>query len=67
MTTWHGSLLLAAGLAVIGGAMVIGCAEQKAAPAPSQRKVQSDSDRVFDTMKQEERDQGKSPASGGGY
>ena len=35
-----------------------GCAEQKAAPAPSQRQVQSDSDRFFDKMKQEERDHG---------
>ena len=35
-----------------------GCAEQKAAPAPSQRQVQSDSDRFFDKMKQEEHDRG---------
>jgi len=33
---------------------VAGCAEQKAAPAPSQRQVQSDSDRMFDQMKQDE-------------
>lgn len=38
-----------------------GCAEQKAAPAPSQRQVQSDSDRFFDKMKQEERDHGAGP------
>jgi nitrous oxide reductase accessory protein NosL len=37
---------------------VAGCAEQKAAPAPSQRQVQSDSDRFFDKMKQEEREHG---------
>jgi len=43
----------------------VGCAEQKPAPAPSQRQVQSDSDRFFDKMKQDERDQGKSPANGG--
>ena len=36
----------------------VGCAEQKAAPAPSQRQVQSDSDRFFDKMKQDERDHG---------
>ena len=36
-----------------------GCAEQKAAPAPSQRQVQSDSDRFFDKMKQDERDHGQ--------
>ena len=44
---------------------VTGCAEQKAAPAPSQRQVQSDSDRFFDKVKQEEREQGKGPANGG--
>jgi hypothetical protein len=44
-----------------------GCAEQKAAPAPSQRQVQSDSDRFFDKMKEEERGQGKGTADGGGY
>jgi hypothetical protein len=48
-----------------------GCAEQKAAPAPSQRQVQSDSDRFFDKMKQEERDRGVAPdkkgAGDGGY
>ena len=38
-----------------------GCAEQKAAPAPSQRQVQSDSDRFFDKMKQEERDHSAGP------
>ena len=61
MTTWHGSLFLAAGLAVIGGAIVIGCAERKAVPAPSQRQVQSDSDRFFDHLKQDERDHGTVP------
>jgi len=38
-----------------------GCAEQKAAPAPSQRQVQSDSDRFFDKMKQDEHDHGAGP------
>lgn len=61
MITRRGSLFLAVGFAVIGGAMLVGCAEQKAAPAPSQRQVQSDSDRFFDKMKQEERDQGTVP------
>ena len=41
-----------------------GCAEQKAAPAPSQRQVQSDSDRFFDKMKQDERDHGAGPEAG---
>lgn len=40
---------------------VVGCAEQKAVPAPSQRQVQSDSDRFFDKMKQDERDHGAEP------
>jgi hypothetical protein len=40
---------------------VVGCAEQKAAPVPSQRQVQSDSDRFFDKMKQEEQDHGAGP------
>ncbi len=60
MNRWQSSLFLAMGL-MVGGVMLAGCAEQKAAPAPSQRQVQSDSDRFFDKMKQEERDQGKGP------
>jgi len=61
MNAWQGSLLVAAGAVMIGGVLLAGCAEQKAAPAPSQRQVQSDSDRFFDKMKQEERDQGAGP------
>ncbi len=61
MTTRHGALFLAVGFAVIGAAMLIGCAAKKAAPAPSQRQVQSDSDRFFDHLKQEERDHGTVP------
>jgi hypothetical protein len=49
----------------------VGCAEQKAAPAPSQRQIQADSDRFFDKMKQDERDHGTVPekkgAGDGGY
>ena len=41
-----------------------GCAEQKAVPAPSQRQVQSDSDRFFDKMKQDEQDHGTGPQTG---
>lgn len=41
-----------------------GCAEQKAAPAPSQRQVQSDSDRFFDKMKQDEQEHGTGPQTG---
>ena len=61
MNAWQGSLLVAAGAVMIGGVLLAGCAEQKAAPAPSQRQVQSDSDRFFDKMKKEERDQGAGP------
>jgi hypothetical protein len=39
----------------------VGCAEQKAAPAPSQRKIQADSDQFFDKMKQEEQEHGTGP------
>ena len=71
MTTRHGTLLLAVGFAVIGTAVMIGCAEKKAVPGPSQRQVQSDSDRFFDHLKQEERDHGTVPdkkgAGDGGY
>jgi hypothetical protein len=49
----------------------VGCAEQKAAPAPSQRQIQADSDRFFDKMKQDEHDHGTVPekkgAGDGGY
>lgn len=54
-------LFLAAGVAVVSGVMLAGCAEQKTAPAPSQRQIQADSDRFFDKMKQEERDHGTGP------
>lgn len=61
MSQWLNYRLVVAGLALIGGVMLAGCAEQKAAPAPSQRQIQADSDRFFDTMKQEEREQGTGP------
>lgn len=62
MRRWQGSLFLAAGVVVIGGVMLAGCAEQKA--APSQRQIQADSDRFFDKMKQEEHDHGTGPETG---
>jgi len=65
MNKLKGFLFLAAGMVVLGGVMLAGCAEQKAAPAPSQRQVQSDSDRFFDKMKQEERDHGTVPEKKG--
>jgi hypothetical protein len=43
---------------VIGGLMPTGCAERKPAPTLSPRQVQSDSDRFFENMKQEERERG---------
>lgn len=61
MTTWQGARYLMAAVMVMGSAVLAGCAEPKAAPAPSQRQVQSDSDRFFDKMKQEERDHGTVP------
>lgn len=62
MCRWQGSLFLAAGVVVIGGVMLAGCAEQKA--APSQRQIHADSDRFFDKMKQEEHDHGTGPETG---
>ena len=58
MSQWLNYRLVVAGLVLIGGVMLAGCAEQKAVQAPSQRQVQSDSDRFFDKMKQEEQDHG---------
>jgi len=59
MRTWMATV---AGVVVMAWLGTAGCAEQKAAPAPSQRQVQSDSDRFFDKMKQEERDHGQPEA-----
>lgn len=56
---------LAAVMVVVAWLSAAGCAEQKTAPAPSQRQIQADSDRFFDKMKQDEREQGKGPADGG--
>lgn len=61
MSQWLNYRLVVAGLALIGGVMLVGCAEQKAAPAPSQRQIQADSDRFFDKMKQEEQEHGTGP------
>ena len=61
MKTW---MTVVMGLAVMAWLGAAGCAEQKAAPAPSQRQVQSDSDRFFDKVKQEEREQGAGPEQG---
>lgn len=61
MNRWLSYQLMAVGLALGIGVMLAGCAEQKAAPAPSQRQIQADSDRFFDKMKQEERDHGTGP------
>jgi hypothetical protein len=65
MSQWLNYRLVVAGLVLIGGVMLVGCAEQKAAPAPSQRQIQADSDRFFDKMKQEERDHGTVPEKKG--
>lgn len=55
-------------LAVVAWLGAYGCAaEPMKTPPPSQRQIQGDSDRFFDKMKEEERDQGKGPANGSGY
>ncbi len=55
MKTWTAVLVAMIWLGAVG------CAEQKAAPAPSQRQIQADSDRFFDKMKQEEQEHGTGP------
>lgn len=52
------AFVLAVAVSMIGGALQAGCAERRTAPAPSQRQVQSDADRFFEKMKQEEREHG---------
>lgn len=48
---------------IVGALSLIGCADKpKAAPQPTSSQVKSDSDRFFDKMKQDEREQGKGPA-----
>jgi len=48
---------------VIGSLSLVGCADKpKTAPQPTSPQVKSDSDRFFDKMKQDERDQGKGMA-----
>jgi hypothetical protein len=59
MSKWQRVPFLAASVLVIGGVLLAGCAEQKAAPA--QRQIQADSDRFFDKMKQEEQEHGTGP------
>lgn len=61
MHKWMVPVILAVGIAAASGMMVSGCAEQKAAPAPSKRQVQSDSDRFFEKVGQEERSHGTVP------
>ena len=43
----------------IAALLLIGCAETPKAPQPASSQVKSDSDRFFDKMKQDEREQGK--------
>lgn len=48
---------------IMGALLLLGCADKpKAMPQPSSSQVKSDSDRFFDKMKQDERDQGKGMA-----
>jgi hypothetical protein len=45
---------------VIGALSLFGCADKsKTPPQPTSSQVKSDSDRFFDKMKQDEREQGK--------
>lgn len=45
---------------VVGALSLVACAEKpKAPPQPTSSQVKSDSDRFFDKMKQDEREQGK--------
>lgn len=52
-------------LAVVAWVGAYGCAAEPKQAPPSQRQIQADSDRFFDKVKQEERDQGKGPAESG--
>ncbi|WP_447987325.1 hypothetical protein [Nitrospira sp. Nam74] len=48
---------------LVGALSLLGCAEKpKAPPQPPSSQVKSDSDRFFDKMKQDEREQGKGMA-----
>lgn len=48
---------------IIGALSLLGCADKpKATPQPTSSQVKSDSDRFFDKMKQDEREQGKGMA-----
>lgn len=52
-------------VAVAGLVGVAGCASEPKEPPPrSVNEIRSDSDRLFDKMKQEEREKGSGPASG---
>jgi hypothetical protein len=57
----RGILVLCGSL--IGALTLLGCADKpKAQPQPTSSQVKSDSDRFFDKMKQDEREQGKGTA-----
>jgi hypothetical protein len=48
---------------LIGALTLVGCADKpKPQPQPSSSQVKSESDRFFDKMKQDEREQGKGMA-----
>jgi len=59
-TRWAQSAFIA-GTVLMGTWSLPGCASTTPPPDRSQQEIKSDSDRMFDKMKQEERARGKDP------
>ena len=61
MTNYRGFSGVCLGLLLCGGVLVsCGGAEVRKSPQPTKEQVQQDSDRFFENMRQEERDQSSS-------
>jgi len=61
MTNYRGFCGVCLGLLLCGGVLVsCGRAEVRTSPQPTKEQVQQDSDRFFENMRQEERDQSSS-------
>jgi outer membrane murein-binding lipoprotein Lpp len=54
---------MAAAAAVLGWGSLAGCAADSNQPPPTKKEIQSDSDRLFEKVKQEERERGKGSES----